>query len=296
MRCRDVMSSPVIACHARATVVEAAELMRDHDIGFVCVWDEVGRAVGAITDRDIALRVLASTRAPDHVPVLDAMTTPVIACELDDDIGVAADQMRALQKSRIVVRDRSRRARGVISLSALARIGTAPDRAGEVAAFVAMREAPATHDPLAPGRGDEIACREVMKRDVVVCRPDANVREVAALMRDHDIGFVPVCDERGTIIGTLTDRDLTVRVVAGCRPVATTRARDVLTPELVYCEPEDPLTVAEDLMIDRKKARIVCSDADLHPRGIISLSDIARLEPPDVVARVVAGVCSRRAA
>lgn len=70
-----------------------------------------------------------------------------------------------------------------------------------------------------------------MKRDVVVCGADASVRDVAALMRDHDIGFVPVYDEQGTIIGTLTDRDVTVRVVAPRRPVATTRARDVLTPE-----------------------------------------------------------------
>lgn len=141
MRCRDVMSAPAIACHAHATVVEAAELMRGRRIGLVCVCDDDGRVVGAITDRDIALRVLASTRAPERVRVRveDAMTTPIIACHLDEDIDVAADQMRTLQKSRIVVRDDDRRARGVISLSLLARSAAAPDRAGEVAAFVAMR-------------------------------------------------------------------------------------------------------------------------------------------------------------
>lgn len=296
MRCRDIMSAPAIACHAHATVVEAAELMRDHRIGLVCVCDDDGRVVGAITDRDIALRVLASTRAPERVRVEDAMTTPIIACQLDEDIDVAADQMPTLQKSRIVVRDDDRRARGVISLSLLARAAEAPDRAGEVAAFVAMREAAAGHEPLAPGRAAEVPCRDVMKRDVVVCEADASVRDVAALMRDHDIGFVPVCDEEGTIIGTLTDRDLTGRVVAARRPVATTRARDVLTPELVYCEPDDPVSLAEELMIEQKKGRIVCSDSGLRPAGVISLSDIARLEPPDVVARVVAGICARRAA
>lgn len=56
------------------------------------------------------------------------------------------------------------------------------------------------------------------------------------------------------------------------------------------------MSLAEELMIEQKKRGGVCSDSRLRPAGVISLSDIARLEPPDVVARVVAGVCARRAA
>ena len=134
-----------------------------------------------------------------------------------------------------------------------------------------------------------------MNFDVECCRRDDLTPAIAAVMRDREIGFVPVCDESGAIVGTLTDRDLTIRVVAARRHAGTTRASDILTPELVYCAVDDPLTIAEDLMTEYKKSRIVCADDKRRPQGIISLADIARFESPAIVSRVLRRVAATTA-
>jgi len=133
-----------------------------------------------------------------------------------------------------------------------------------------------------------------MRTSVATCRSENTIPEIAKIMRDRNVGFLPVQDESGAIIGTVTDRDLVLRVVAKrCRP-EDTRAKDILTRELVYCSPDDTLDVAEDLMAKHRVSRIiVCSDPRQGPFGVISLSDIANLEPVEEVARVLREVSWR---
>ncbi len=70
-------------------------------------------------------------------------------------------------------------------------------------------------------------CQDVMKSDVKCASPQTTVEEAAVLMRDEGIGFLPICDEVGGVIGTITDRDITVRVFAsganGSEPVEQTK-------------------------------------------------------------------------
>ncbi|WP_437668737.1 CBS domain-containing protein [Sorangium sp. So ce131] len=118
-------------------------------------------------------------------------------------------------------------------------------------------------------------CSELMKTDVACCKTSEPVENVAELMRARNIGFVPVCDDGGAVIGTLTDRDLAIRVLAEHRRAASTRAEDVMTREVVCCRPDEDLSQAARLMSDHKKSRIICVDDQKHPIGVISLSDIA---------------------
>jgi CBS domain-containing protein len=137
-------------------------------------------------------------------------------------------------------------------------------------------------------------CEDIMKREVECAQASETVQVAAGKMRDGNVGFLPVCDENGKVIGTLTDRDITVRMVAeGLGP--QTAVRDLMTPELVCCRPSDDLVIAERLMGERQKSRIVCTDRNGNLVGVISLSDIAQEEADAQLADTVRQVTEREA-
>jgi CBS domain-containing protein len=284
------MKRDVECCLDTSMIPEAAAAMRDRNVGFLPVLDETRAVQGTLTDRDIVLRVLAEGRPPDATRVADVMTREVVSCRPEDELAMAEDLMIHFQKSRIVCLDGQRRIAGVISLSDIAKIG-ARGHAGTIAAQIAAREAAPTTQPGPEAR--RMQCREIMRSNVATYRRDDRVPSIAALMRERNVGFLPVCDDLGSVVGTLTDRDLVLRVVAVRRSPESVCAADVLTSELVFCSPDDRLKVAEDLMIDFKKSRIVCTDDRRRPVGVISLSDVARVEPFARIARVLRGVASR---
>ncbi|MCI0671380.1 MAG: CBS domain-containing protein [Myxococcaceae bacterium] len=115
---------------------------------------------------------------------------------------------------------------------------------------------------------------EVMKREVVTVSPDETVEAAARRMRDADVGFLPVCDADGRPLGTLTDRDVVLRVVAERRSSALP-VRAVMTHEVVACRPGDAVSDAERLMHEHHKARLLCTDARGRLKGVLALADIA---------------------
>ena len=120
-------------------------------------------------------------------------------------------------------------------------------------------------------------CREIMKTDIACAAPQATVQSAARTMRDLNIGFLPVCDESMRVIGTLTDRDITIRVVAN--DVSTlTPVESLMTREVVACRPEDDVGYARELMARNHKSRIMCISFEGRLEGVISLSDIAQLD------------------
>jgi CBS domain-containing protein len=120
-------------------------------------------------------------------------------------------------------------------------------------------------------------CEEIMKKDVACVSPQDTVQAAARRMRDENIGFLPVCDASKKVLGAITDRDLTIRVLADAR-AANTPINDVLTREVIACRPEDDLQKAEELMAKNHKSRIMCVDSSGKLVGVISLSDIAQVE------------------
>ena len=125
--------------------------------------------------------------------------------------------------------------------------------------------------------GVPMKCEEIMKRDVECVSPRDTVEEAAVRMRDENIGFLPVCDESTKVLGTLTDRDIAIRLVAARKP-ASTSVEDVMTHEVVACRPEDDIRDAERVMAKNHKSRILCVDEGGRLVGVISLSDIAQHE------------------
>jgi CBS domain-containing protein len=135
-------------------------------------------------------------------------------------------------------------------------------------------------------------CAELMKTDIECSRTDHSVRQVAERMRARNIGFMPVCNEHGVAIGTVTDRDLVLRVLADGRSLDT-RVEDVMSRDVVSCGPNDELSSAEELMSKHKKSRMVVADETGQPLGVISLSDIAKTERSGTASAILRSVAQR---
>jgi len=135
-------------------------------------------------------------------------------------------------------------------------------------------------------------CSELMKTEPVCVLPDDTVQTAAQRMRDEDIGFLPVCDGSGKPLGTLTDRDIAIRLVAAALPAAT-RVADVMTSEVVACRPDEDVRQAEERMRKAQKSRIMCTDAEGRVVGVISLSDIAQVETDREVTETMRAVTAR---
>ncbi|WP_437489751.1 CBS domain-containing protein [Sorangium sp. So ce1014] len=138
-------------------------------------------------------------------------------------------------------------------------------------------------------------CKEIMKREIQSVMTEDTIQTAACKMRDANVGFLPVCDDQGKVLGTLTDRDLAIRVLADNRPLST-KAGDVMTRAVVACRPDDEVQRAEQLMGQHHKSRVLCTEADGRLVGIISLSDIAQREDDKNTAQTIRRVTEREAA
>jgi CBS domain-containing protein len=135
-------------------------------------------------------------------------------------------------------------------------------------------------------------CQDLMKTDVTCISPETTLEEAAVRMRDEGIGFLPVCDQEARVIGTLTDRDITIRAFAsgetGNQPVESFMTRSV-----VGCRPGNDLAYALELMSQEKVSRILCVNEEGVLEGVISLSDIAQLEEGAVAAYTLRNISDR---
>jgi CBS domain-containing protein len=116
----DVMSHNVRLVTPEDTVQQATRLMRDEDTGLLPV-GEGDRLVGMVTDRDIAVRLVAEGKDPTRTKVREVMTQDVKYVFEDEDLEHVADNMAEQQVRRLPVVNHAKRLVGVISLGDLAR-------------------------------------------------------------------------------------------------------------------------------------------------------------------------------
>lgn len=119
MKAKDVMSKKPEFLPPTATLKEAAEQMRSNDFGFIPI-GENDRLIGAVTDRDIAIRAIADGKDPNQTQLRDIMTDGIEYCFEDDDIRTVADHMERMQIRRLVVLNQDKRMVGIISLGDIA--------------------------------------------------------------------------------------------------------------------------------------------------------------------------------
>ncbi|MCV2458296.1 CBS domain-containing protein [Streptomyces sp. ICN988] len=114
---------------------------------------------------------------------------------------------------------------------------------------------------------------EVMTAQPVTVGPDTSVQQVAARMRDENIGAVLVTDS-GQLRGLVTDRDLTVRILAEGGDVSGRTVGEACSSEVVAVAPDDDVARAVQLMRSKALRRLPVVDNG-QPVGILSLGDLA---------------------
>ena len=117
-------------------------------------------------------------------------------------------------------------------------------------------------------------CREVMTKDPASCNASEMVTKVASLMKQHDVGAVPVA-ESDRLVGIVTDRDIVLKVVAAGRNPEQAPVRDAMTPNPVSCKEDDDLEYALKLMKERQVRRMPIVDGSGRLSGIIAQADVA---------------------
>lgn len=132
--------------------------------------------------------------------------------------------------------------------------------------------------------------RDVMTKDPVCATPDDSAEDVARLMKENDIGPVPIVEGAASkkLVGIVTDRDLALKVVAEGRDPSTTRVRDVMTQDVVTCRVDDEVDDIMRSMSRHQLRRILVVDENDKLIGIIAQADIAtRINEPEKTGEVV---------
>jgi len=141
--------------------------------------------------------------------------------------------------------------------------------------------------------------RDVMTAPVATCRVTAPVGEAANVMRQQCVGCVPVVDRRGRLAGMLTDRDVCLAVAARHQSPWEIPVRDVMSPNLVSCLPDDDLSVALVAMKEQGVRRLPVVDARGRLKGLLSIDDVILRTgaekgrvPAEAVVDVLRHICS----
>lgn len=130
---------------------------------------------------------------------------------------------------------------------------------------------------------------EAMSRPVNIAGPDESICEVARVMKDHNIGTLPV-GENDRLIGMISDRDITIRAVAAMHG-PDTKIRDVMSKSVLYCFEDDDVQDVAENMGRQQVRRLPVLNRDKRLVGIVALADIADKAHPSVAGQAVKDIC-----
>jgi CBS domain-containing protein len=116
---------------------------------------------------------------------------------------------------------------------------------------------------------------EVMTSKLCSIDADKPVAYAAKMMRDEDVGLAPIV-EGDRLVGTLTDRDIALRVVAEGRDPESTSVREVASTDLVTIDPQQDLDEAMRLMAQHQVRRLPVVEEDGRLVGVVAQADVAR--------------------
>jgi len=117
--------------------------------------------------------------------------------------------------------------------------------------------------------------KEVMTSNPVTVEASTPVVEAARIMKEKDTGIVPLV-ENGRLLGTVTDRDIAVRVIAEGRDPQSTTLREIASTDIVTVDPQQNLDEALRMMAQHQVRRLPVVEEDGRLVGIVSQADVAR--------------------
>lgn len=123
--------------------------------------------------------------------------------------------------------------------------------------------------------GQDHQIRELMTANPSAIDAEKPVADAAKMMRDEDVGLAPIV-EGDRLVGTLTDRDIAIRVVAEGRDPESTTVREVASTDVVTIDPAQSLDEALRLMAQHQVRRLPVVEEDGRLVGVLAQADIAR--------------------
>jgi CBS domain-containing protein len=131
-----------------------------------------------------------------------------------------------------------------------------------------------------------------MTRDPVCCTPEDSAQKVAMMLRDQDIGSMPVVLDQSSrkLVGLITDRDLCCNVVAKGLDSVTTKIDRIFSLNPITCREGENIAGCEDLMQRHQVRRIPVVDVEGCCIGIVSQADLALKEGPNKVSKILAEI------
>lgn len=201
------------------TVLAAAGLMREHDIGAVLIVEN-NKLAGIFTERDVSFRVIATGLDPSQTSLADVMTPDPQTIGANETIYAALERMIDQHFRHLPVYDREKLC-GVVALRDLV-FACNTQIAGEL-----------EHMSVAETQSICRIVADMMTRDkLVFLQPSDTVRQAAQVMASHDIGAVLI-SENGPLQGIFTERDVSFSVVSVGLDPDTTKLSDVMTSDFV---------------------------------------------------------------
>jgi len=119
--------------------------------------------------------------------------------------------------------------------------------------------------------------RDIMSKDVDLIKMDESVQTAAKMMRDGNYGIIPVY-ENDRLQGLITDRDITIRLVAEGKDASKEKVRDFMTKSVLYCYEDDSIEEVSNKMSDTYHRRFPVLNRDKRLVGILSIGDLAKAE------------------
>ena len=132
--------------------------------------------------------------------------------------------------------------------------------------------------------------RSLMTPNVLVLAPQDTLVRAAALMRDQDVGALPV-GENDHLVGMLTDRDIVKRAVAHGLAPDTARVADAMSKGVLYCYDDDSCEDVAQNMAENQVRRLPVVSRDKQLVGIVSLGDLASRGAPEPIGDALAEIC-----
>ena len=113
--------------------------------------------------------------------------------------------------------------------------------------------------------------KEFIKRDPITITPDKTLKEAAKLMKEHGIGFLPVVDDTGDLIGVLSERDIAYALADG---LECERVEKVMKTRIISVKPDDTVAYAARLLSEYGVRHLVVVDEDGKLVGVFSIKDL----------------------
>ena len=139
-KCDEVMTKDPVCCLPLDSVAKAAEMMKSRNIGSIPVIEneQTQKLVGIVTDRDLALTIVAEGRDAKSTNVDAVMTYKVVSCRADDDLQKALDSMAKQKLRRIPIVDHDNRIVGIITQADVATRIDQPEKTAKMVKEISL--------------------------------------------------------------------------------------------------------------------------------------------------------------